>query len=238
MTYEITWQSSDMVPVAAITEAVFFFCIYWFVYSSEKLKKYFGEEGKVRHLLFTKYFGFAVMGVVSFLAASILMPGYSLGDYGISFSKGTTRLTFEWLACICPVLTIMNFISARRENFYRRYPQIRVKEWNAKLLINYCLSWCFYLFGYEFLFRGLLLVPLADSIGVWPAIAANIALYAATHIMNGLDETIGAVPLGLVLCIATLQTGTIWTAFITHVVLALSSNLFAIKFNPEMKISI
>ena len=62
------------------------------------------------------------------------------------------------------------------------------------------LGWAIYLFGYEFLFRGILLFPLAETVGVWPAIAVNIALYSATHIPKGLDETLGAIPLGLVLC--------------------------------------
>ena len=33
-------------------------------------------------------------------------------------------------------------------------------------------------------------IPLIDPLGMWPAIAINIALYSATHIPKGLDETI------------------------------------------------
>ena len=44
---------------------------------------------------------------------------------------------------------------------------------------------------------------------MWPAIAINIALYSATHILKGLDETIGAIPLGFVLCLLTISSGTI-----------------------------
>ena len=41
-------------------------------------------------------------------------------------------------------------------------------------LIN-ALGWFLYLFGYEFLFRGVLLIPLIEPLGMWPAIAINTA---------------------------------------------------------------
>ena len=55
------------------------------------------------------------------------------------------------------------------------------------------LGWFIYLFGYELLFRGILLFPLVAAIGVWPAIGVNIALYSATHIPKGVEETIDVV---------------------------------------------
>ena len=241
MQYEISWQQADLIPFLSIITSTFFFSTYWFIFISKKIRYYFqkkfqGDKGEIYHVLFTKYTGLVLMGIIPFLFSFIMMPKYTLSDYGISYSKGTNLLSFYWIMGLSTPIVIMNWFSARRPKMFSRYPQIRVKEWNAKLIFHYSLSWCAYLFGYEFLFRGLLLIPLADTIGVWPAIAVNIALYSATHISNGLDETIGAVPLGLVLSLITLQTGTIWVAFGVHVVLALSSNLLALKFNPEMKI--
>ena len=96
------------------------------------------------------------------------------------------------------------------------------------------LGWFIYLFGYELLFRGILLFPLVAAIGVWPAIGVNIALYSATHIPKGVEETIGAVPLGLVLCILTLLSGNIWIAFLVHVLMAWTNTFTALHFNPEM----
>ena len=97
------------------------------------------------------------------------------------------------------------------------------------------LGWTIYLFGYEILFRGILLFPLVTEFGVWQAIAVNVALYSATHIPKGLDETIGAIPLGIVLSLLTLQTGTIWIAFLVHVTMALTNSFTALKHHPEMK---
>jgi len=84
------------------------------------------------------------------------------------------------------------------------------------------------------LFRGVLLVPLVEPLGVWAAIAINIALYSATHIPKGLDETIGAIPLGFTLCLLTLASGTIWIAFFVHLAMAWTNSLTALKYSTEI----
>ncbi|MBW6536391.1 MAG: CPBP family intramembrane metalloprotease [Mariniphaga sp.] len=102
------------------------------------------------------------------------------------------------------------------------------------MVIN-LLGWFLYLLGYEFLFRGILLFSLVEPLGVWPAIAVNIALYSATHIPKGLAEAIGAIPLGLIFCLLTLASGTIWIAFIVHVAMAWTNSLTSVKFNPDIQ---
>lgn len=241
MNYDTTFRPEDLLPFLTIVLSTFFFSVYWFIFASPKIKsnfyqKYPGDEGTIRHVLFTKYAGFVIMGVIPAITFLIIAPQFTLSDYGISFNKGTNLITLYWCLGLGVPIIIMNYFNSRREKTFSMYPQIRAKEWDKKLIFRYSLAWCAYLFGYEFLFRGILFIPLVDSMGVWNAIAINIALYSATHIPKGMDETIGAAPLGLVLCLITLQTGTIWVAFIVHVALALSNSLTALKFHPEFKI--
>ena len=241
MHYDTTFREQDLIPFLTIILSTFYFSIYWFIFASEKIKqrfynKYTGDEGTIRHVLFTKYAGFIIMGILPAITFLILNPKYSLSNYGISFSKGTNLVTLNWCLALCIPIIVMNWFVARRSNNFSKYPQIRAKTWDKNLIFRYSLAWCVYLFGYEFLFRGILLIPLANSIGVWNAIGINIALYSATHIPKGIDETIGVAVLGLVLCLITMQTGTIWVAFFVHVALALSNSLVALKFHPEFKI--
>jgi membrane protease YdiL (CAAX protease family) len=116
------------------------------------------------------------------------------------------------------------------------YPQIRSRVWTKQLVVSNALAWAFYLFGYEILFRGVLFFPLVETLGFWPATAVNIALYSATHIPKGLEETIGAAILGLVLCVLTALTGTIWIAFLVHLVMAWTNSFTALKFHPDMRV--
>jgi membrane protease YdiL (CAAX protease family) len=157
-----------------------------------------------------------------------------MADYGLTIKPETTFFSMVWILGLSALVVPLAYISAKKPKNLVNYPQIRAKEWTWKTVFINALGWALYLFGYEMLFRGTLLFPLVQSIGVWPAIAINIALYSATHIPKGLDETIGAVPLGLVLCVLTLLSGTIWIAFFVHLALAWTNSFTALKFHPDI----
>ena len=149
-------------------------------------------------------------------------------------SVPTLPYSLAWIVGLAIlVMPITYFIAQKAKNLVN-YPQIRAKIWTQKTVILNIVGWSLYLLGYEVLFRGVLLFPLVEYMGVWPAIAVNIALYSATHIPKGMDETIGAAPLGLVLCLLTLASGSLLIAFVIHVVLALKNSFTALKFHPEI----
>jgi membrane protease YdiL (CAAX protease family) len=236
---DLTWGDFDSQVFLPIVFALVFFIIYWFTAQSGKIKasfyaKHSEDDASVKHIFFTKVFGFVSMGVVPTILCLILIPGISLADYGLTFIPETTLFSVLWIVGISVLVLPLAYVSAKKPKNLVNYPQIRAKSWTKKTLIINLLGWALYLFGYEFLFRGTLLIPLVEPLGIWPAIAINVALYSATHIPKGLDETIGAIPLGLVLCILTLASGTIWIAFIVHVVMAWSNSLFSLKHNPDI----
>ncbi|MBK8558078.1 MAG: CPBP family intramembrane metalloprotease [Lewinellaceae bacterium] len=70
--------------------------------------------------------------------------------------------------------------------------------------------------------------------GVWPAIAINTSLYAITHVPKGETEGIGAIPLGVLFCLITLESGTIWVAVLVHWVMSLSNEWLSLKHHPEI----
>jgi membrane protease YdiL (CAAX protease family) len=217
-----------------------FFSIYWFVSKSEKIKnnfysKYDFDTASVKHIFFTKYFGFLSMGVIPTIICLVYLPEISLKKLGFSFISDTFLFTITWIVGLSILVIPLIYFSAKNPKNLVNYPQIRAKIWTKKTIFINALGWFLYLFGYEFLFRGVLLIPLIEPLGMWPAIAINIALYSATHIPKGLDETIGAIPLGFVLCLLTISSGTIWIAFIVHVVMAWTNTFTALKFNPEMQ---
>jgi membrane protease YdiL (CAAX protease family) len=218
--------------------ALVFFIIYWFIAASPRVRKYFYEkyefdEASYRHIFFAKIFGFFSMGVFPIIICLLFLKDFSLSDYGLVYIEQTVMYSVIWTLGLSVLVIPLVHFSARKPKNLVNYPQIRAKVWTSKMVYMNALGWFLYLFGYEFLFRGVLLFPLIEPLGVWPAIAVNIALYSATHIPKGLDETIGAIPLGLVLCLLTLSSGTIWIAFFVHVAMAWTNTFTALRFNPD-----
>ena len=238
---DLSWKSSNLEPFLAINIALIGFVIYWFINISDKIKtkfysKYEHDLASEKHILFTKFQGFLWMGIFPLIICLIVIPKYSLSDYGLTIIPETTLKSVLWILGIACIVVPMNYFNSRKEKHLAVYPQIRAKKWTKKLILKNAFGWFIYLFGYELLFRGILLVPVADHFGVWPAIAVNVALYSGTHIPKGLDETIGAIPLGIVLSLLTLNTGTVWIAVFVHCALAWSNSFSSLKHHPEMEI--
>lgn len=237
---DLSWQSGDLTSFLPIILALVFFVIYWFTAQSPQIKDYFHkkydfDEASFKHIFFTKIFGFISMGVLPVICCLIFLDEIPFADYGLTFIPETSLFSLVWIAGLSVLVIPLVYFSAKKPKNLINYPQIRSKIWTSKMVRMNALGWFLYLFGYEFLFRGVLLIPLIEPLGVWPAIAINIALYSATHIPKGLDETIGAIPLGLVLCLLTLSSGTIWIAFLVHVAMAWTNTFTSLKFNPEMQ---
>ena len=131
-------------------------------------------------------------------------------------------------------MILVTAFNAKNPKNLIQYPQIKAKKWTKKTMILNLLSWAIYLFGYEFYFRGLLLFPIAEELGLWPAIAINIALYTGTHLPKGLTETIGAIPFSVILCLLSLSTGTIWIAFSLHICMSWTNAILSFRHNSEM----
>lgn len=235
-----TWTALDLKICLPILLTLVFFSIYWFTSKSEKIKarfyeKYDYDQASLKHVFFTKYFGFFSMGIIPTLLILFFLPELTLADLGFAFVYETSIFSILWILALSALTIPLAYFSAKKPKNLLNYPQIRAKVWTKKMVFINAVGWFLYLFGYEFLFRGVLLIPLIDPLGMWPAIAINVALYSATHIPKGLDETIGAIPLGFVLCLLTISSGTIWIAFIVHVFMAWTNTFTALKFHPDMQ---
>jgi membrane protease YdiL (CAAX protease family) len=236
---DLTWQPEDLNSFLPVTASLFAFIFYWFTTQSEKVKEWFynkydHDKAAVYHITFNRILGFLTLGLLPSLICMIFMKGYTLADFGLTINSKTRLFTIAWTVGLSLLVMPLAYISAKKPRNLVNYPQIRAKTWTWKTVWINAAGWALFLFGYEFMFRGVLLFPLAAYLGAWPAIAINISFYAATHIPKGLDEAIGAILLGLVLCILTLISGTIWIAFFVHVALAWTNCFTALKFHPEI----
>jgi len=229
---------SDIPAVVSISLTIIGFIIFWFTAESPKRKKAFdqkypSDKATVLWVQFQKYTGVIFLGVIPLIISLLFLP-YTLAELGLNFENTATSML--WILGLSCIIFPLNINAAKRPQNLAMYPMIRARVWTTKLILINALATISYLFAYELLFRGILLTTCVDSLGIWPAIAINVALYSAVHLPKGPAETIGAIPFGLLICYITLTTGTIWVAVVIHVILSLSNDYLALYYNPEMQV--
>lgn len=237
---DLSFNYQDLRVFIPVVGALIGFMIFWFAWQSDKLKqklidKYGEDKGLANLVIYTKILGGFSMGVLPAVAYLIAFPETTLSELGLGLHQETLLTTALWTLGLGALMVFLMANNAKKPENLVHYPQIRAKVWDRKMFRGNLAGWAIYLFGYEFLFRGVLLFPLVEAIGLWPAIAVNIGLYSATHIPKGLTEAIGAIPLSIVLCLLSVSTGSIWIAVIVHIAMAWTNTTIALKHHPEMQ---
>lgn len=236
---DFTMSDQQLKVVIPVMTGLIGFMIYWFTQESPALKRRleskFGEEkASIRRIISTKYLGAVSLGILPFLVYKIAFPDTSLAQLGFTINKSTILTSLMIGLGLGGVMALTLYFNTRKPRIQDKHPEIRVKVWERSLIFNNLLAWAVYLLGYEFFFRGVLLFPLFESIGLWPAIAVNALFYAGVHIPKGVDEAILALPFAVILCLLTVTTGTIWIAFLVHLMMAWTVTMGGIRHNPKL----
>ncbi len=229
-------NDNDLYLVISLLLASLGFIIYWFVSQDEQkriwfFKTYENNDAWLNWIVFKRLCGALILGIIPTIIALLFLP-FSLKELGLNFDN--LALTCKWTVGLSLFFLVANFFAANTPSKLEVYPPLRVKSWSKKVILLNTISWLAYLFAYEFLFRGILLITCFKYLGFWPAVVINIAFYALAHIPKGFTETIGCFPYGFLLCYITLLTGNLWFAFITHSVLAISTDFYSVFYSREM----
>lgn len=156
-------------------------------------------------------------------------------DFGkFGFSLDHFKKNYQIILLLIVIIVAVLFVN-QKVNRQNNSLQMELAEWNLPLFLINAFGWIIYLLGYEFLFRGILLFECYESFGFWPAIAINIAIYSAIHMVNGKGQTIGALIFGGIACYLTLSRGTILIPIIMHITLSVFSDFFSIKYNDKLR---
>ena len=217
--------------IAALAVASAGFMCYYFLPVAKFVHVLIGlKNEETLSVLLQRLLGFVIFGIIPWVIIQISRDA-GMPQFGI---KCPVCATWYWTALLSALVIVMNLLNASRPDNLAMYPQVREKEWSLKSLVASALTWILYLIGYEFLFRGFLLFAALPVMGLWPAIALNTAIYMLVHIPKGIKETLGAIPLGVLLCYLTVQTGSIWIAVMVHIVMALSNEWLSLRAQPGM----
>lgn len=213
--------------------------LFWFYGSrsewlNQSLIRRFGPDwGQAYQVLVKRFMGFLFYGLIP-VVVLLSTQTYGWKDYGVSAHIPVEA--WYWILILSPVLAGATWLGARKPDSQNMYPEIRLKSWNWMTFTLSILGWAVYMLGYEFMFRGFLLFAGARAVGVWPAIIISTILYALIHVPKNMQEAIGAIPLGILLCIITFRTETIFVPMVVHIIMAIANNWFSLKYNPEMQL--
>ena len=155
-----------------------------------------------------------IIGIVLFgFLFFIITPEYRYLIYYIEIPRLKVLIPLLLIIFVCAYLA---FLSIRK---YKNQ-DLGVSDYsfsNAWLYFGIRFT---FLFCYEFFFRGVLFFKLLEDNSLFLAITYNTILYVLIHFFDSKKEIIGTIPFGVVLCLFTYLTNSIWYAFIIHLTLS------------------
>jgi hypothetical protein len=232
--------SSDIKVGIIITATISFYYLYYYFFCgllpSKIFRKYDSVAYQIKIYLFRKFGGFIILGLGPLIVYLCVFSGNIMADFGISIEKIVKN--FVLILILCSGVFILVYFLSKFLIPLNDTPGMKIENWNLRFFLIDSIGWIFYLIGYEFLFRGILLFTCLNFFGIWPAIAINLAIYSAIHMVKGIGETIGAFVWGLFVCLLTIHFQTILIALILHIVLALSTDYFAVKNKSTTRINL
>lgn len=226
-----------LIPTTKVLEAlislVIFLLVYLLYYFSPQLpllKTWFwdGKQPSLhRDAIHRKrIFGFFILGLFPLSIAWLgLTPNPN--DFGLGLPSHP--LWYVWLFIPMLILGGGMMVRPRKKIDLTYYPEVKRAHWDKKALWLNGITWGLYLWGYEFLLRGLVFFSLLAGFGFWPALIIHSILYSLIHIFKGPSEAFGAFFLGILFGWITYVTESFWVAFLLHWMMAVLNDLQAIR---------
>jgi membrane protease YdiL (CAAX protease family) len=227
-------NSPEKFVAIVIAGALLCFFMYYYIAHSGYLKQFTakfntGIQQKLSLFFARKFSGVIFMGILPGILY-YSMKGTQAIEFGFTINKFAANL--PTILVLSGIIIAILFINQKLNPSFNTL-QINAENWTNSLFALNALGWILYLVAYEFLFRGILLFECNEALGFWPAIAINVSLYAAIHMVNGKDQAIGALFFGTIACYLTLTRGTILIPVFMHITLSLTSDWFSVRLQKK-----
>jgi membrane protease YdiL (CAAX protease family) len=167
-----------------------------------------------------------LLGAAPVILARMLC-GLRPSALGLGF--GRMRHGLLWLALGVPLAVVAARIGADSAAVRAVYPLDPALSAEPGPMLAHALRQLLYFFAWEMMFRGILLFGLRDRVGAGLANAVQTALSAVAHFGRPLDETLAAIPAGLVFGWVDLRIGSVWYVAIIHWVVGAGLDWFILR---------
>jgi len=209
-------------------------CSYFLLLFSPQIKSTIGKfsSAENRSLAWRMYERLSGALILGILPALIIYKTVH-ENAGTSFFFTATINRFYLISVCCIATIIINFLTTSKARNRAGYPLIRNKNWNGSLLLLNQFSWVVYLFGYEYLLRGVFFSSSTALFGLQMAIVINVLLYSLLHFHRGIKQMIFSIPFGVVLCLLVIATSSWISAALLHTTFAVSYEFFVIAYRNK-----
>jgi membrane protease YdiL (CAAX protease family) len=191
------------------------FIVYFIISYAYKILKIQNIEGalltkKGLLLINIKHvFGIILFGVIYYL----IIPEYKF--LIVNFETPKLNTFFLFLAVVL-ISAILASTSVKK----KLKSKTEISQYNSNQGWIYFIIRFVFLLSYEFFFRGILLFTLIETSGLFIAIIISTILYVLIHAFDSRAEILGAIPFGIILCLFSYYTNSIWAAFFIHITLS------------------
>ncbi len=166
---------------------------------------------------------FLLLGVGS---AALARPILGRRPMSLGMGAGNMRKGGALLLAGIPICVAVGYINAGNESLAAAYPLNHSVTVALALFVPHALFYFLYYLGFEYHFRGLLLLGLEDRLGPLAANLMQAGMVTLVHVGKPGIELAAAFPASLLFGWITLRTRSIWYALILHWVVGVSLDWF------------
>ncbi len=156
---------------------------------------------------------FLVFGTIP-AALSPVILGKS--PYGLGLGRGNVKSAAALCALGLPVAAVSAYVASTSPELRQVYPLGGTPAGSLQAFSVHAGSYLLYYLGFEYLFRGFLLLGLEDELGALNANVLQSVLATAFHLGKPVLETLAAFPASLLFGWLTLKTRALWCALVLH----------------------
>lgn len=150
-------------------------------------------------------------------------------DYGFQPpTAGSSRIAWLFFLAMTPVMLIASW----SPQFYHYYPIQPLAGLSWSYLLYYEISYGFYMFAWEFFYRGFLTFGLARTFGIPAAVVLQAVGFGIMHIGKPPLEMISSFPGGLIMGWLAVRCRSFLPCFALHWAISLAFDLLAIRARP------
>lgn len=152
-------------------------------------------------------------------------PLETLASFGWTFGRAGLGAVIVLIGL--PLAMLAGFLGSRDPGLRRMYPFAKAACADAGTFARYELSYLlFYYLPWEFVFRGVLFLPLVPAIGLVPALAVQTLVSTLLHIGHPDSEVFAAAGAGLAFGLVAYFTGSFLYPLVLHAATGMATDTF------------